>query len=89
MDPAQQHHLENDPNFHEPPFKVNHLTVACSQCGMMVSTWSGPEICPACGGHLAPVTILTLDTVTVVRCHERGEVIIDRRSGVDRGLPPW
>lgn len=90
MDPAQQFNLLNDPNFREPPLEPLCLPVACSHCGMQV--W-GKQIvtpkspCPRCGGRLENVTVITMGTVTLVTCQDRGEVIIDRRSGSGRGLP--
>lgn len=86
MDPAQQFHLENHPDLREPPLEPTRLTVACSMCGMTVwAAATGP--CPRCGGRLEEVQVL--GTTTLVAVHKRGEVIIDRRSGLGLGLPPW
>jgi len=78
MDPAQLFHLENDPNFREPPIDQTKVSVACSGCGMHV--WGMAEgQCPRCGGRLEEVTLLS-DFVTLVAVRERGSVILpDRR----------
>lgn len=73
MDPAQLFHLENDPNFREPPIDQKRLSVACSRCGMTVWVCAeGP--CPRCGGRLENV-LLWDAPLHVIQVSERGRVI--------------
>ena len=82
MDPAQLFHLENDPNFREPPIDQTKVSVACSGCGMHV--WAKAEgQCPQCGGRLEEVTRIS-DTLTLVAVHERGRVILPGRGILNR-----